>query len=104
MNNHQKILTIICILLVFLTLCFVPCQYNAKVPYDDKNRGKFDYYATDKTMPIWDIKSIYTVYSAEGTPLHYNLLKSNYTVLFVEWGALLIAYIGLFFVLKSKSE
>ena len=99
MNKNQKKLTICCILAVFLTLCFVPCEYNAKVPPSDKNYVKFNHYAEDKTMPIWDIKSIYSVYSTEGTR-HYNLVKRNYHVLFVEWGALLIAYIGLFFVIN----
>lgn len=105
MNKNQKILTVSCILLVFLTLCFVPCEYKAKVPPGDKNYGygKGNLYVMDKTMPIWNIKSIYSKQGGSpSTLLHYNLLKTNYAAVFTEWGAILVAYLGLFFVLKPK--
>ena len=105
MNRNQKVLTVCCILLVFLTLCFVPCEYKAEVPPGDKNYeyNKRNRYVMDKTMPIWNIKSIYM--NQGGSPskvLHYTLLKTNYEAVFTEWGAILVAYLGLFFVLKPK--
>jgi len=31
-------------------------------------------------------------------------LKADYTVVLIEWGAILVAYLGLFFVRKTKNN
>ena len=100
MNNGQKILTVVCVVLLILTLFNVPCRYRALIPEGDPNYvGKYTpkYYGEDKSMPIWNIKSIWSIGN-----VHYNLEKVNYNSLFIQWAVLLLSYAGLFFVLKNK--
>ena len=55
-------------------------------------------------MPIWNIKSLYPSWSPEHkVTLSYNLTKANYTAVLIEWGVIIMAYAGLFFVLKDES-
>ena len=63
------------------------------------------FYKEDKTMPIWNIKSIYSAWAHEDKKtIYYNIAKIHYATVFVEWGAIILTYTGLFFVLKYNNK
>ena len=80
MNTKQQILTAVVLAAFILTLCVIPTLQT----YTDIYQRTTTYA---KTSPIWDIRGDESI---------------RLDILFVEWGAIGVVYISLFFLLKDK--